>query len=515
MQGLDIAAGATIFVREIYGDWFRDPWDWFEVRALADDPQLIDLDKFVRKDKDQGAALRNPASFTLIEVPKNSLAVRPAVLIDPLTRLLYAASAAPQLNRLHAELPDWCFGWRQRSAGEGLANNGEEWKAYTRTLVEADDDTWGLNADITSFFASISVTRILDVLSQKLGKNNGVGVISDVIQQHDGLATRSGIPQRSFASAALANVYMRPIDDLLAAFEQEVPGARVTRWVDDINAFAPAERLYELHLELESRTRQLGLELNGSKSVLADVASLKTAQQVEGVTEFLFMELRRGEYGQRSEWVKDVDRLVSLRADILTEPANRSTSLLKGTLNALRSEGDFRGALSWLERARHMPHAASAMGRYLRAAIHAKAVDATAAQEQLLEFLESPWAKLDWVAAQLALSIAHNDMTPPYLELLRGWLEESDDPQKVAIAGQRLAKVDPTACRDIVRGRLDATSNPFLIRLMALTLLESGDDRRLVKNALARDPRTSLTAEALERTNWTAKLVATDFDDGY
>jgi hypothetical protein len=513
MHGLDIAVGAKTFVREIYGDWFRDPWDWFEIRALVENPLLLNLDEFVRKDRAQGATLRNPASFTLIEVPKNDLAVRPAVIIDPLTRLLYAASVSPQLNRIHANLPQWCFGWRQRETGQGLANNGDEWKAYTRALIGADEDSWGLNADITSFFASIDVGRMLDVLSQELGKNNGLGIISDVIRQHDGLATRSGLPQRSFASAALANTYMRPIDDLLSAFAEEVPGSYVARWVDDINAFASAERLYELHLELESRARQIGLELNGSKSVLSDVASLKTAQQVEGITELLFMELRRGEYGEPDEWVKDERRLLSLQAEVFTEPTHRSASLLKGILNSLRSEGEFRGALAWLERARHMPHAASALGRYLRAAISADAVDGEAVQEQLLEFLASSWAKLDWVAAQLALTIAHTDMTEPYLELLRDWLANSDDPQKIALAGQRLAKVDPTACRDIVRGRLDAISNPLLLRLLALTLLESGDDRRLVRSALGRDPRSALTLQALERTNWSAKSVAADFDD--
>lgn len=85
--------------------------------------------------------------------------------------------------------------------------------------------------------------------------------------------------------------------------------------------------------------------------------------------------------------------------------------------------------------------------------------------------------------------------------------------KKIALAGQRLAQVDPTACRDIVRDRLDSTANPFLLRLFALTLLESGDDRRLVKGALDRDPRNAPTRQVLEQSDWSARTVARDFDD--
>lgn len=513
MQGVDVAAGAEIYVREIYGDWFRDPWDWFEVRMLRNEPGLLDLDTYLVRDTAEGARLRNPAAFTPIEVPKNSLAVRPAVIIDPVTRLLYSGGLAPQLRSLHSELPSWCFGWRHRGDNAGFSDNATEWSAYSQTLIAADDELSGLNVDITSFFASVNIDRMLDVLSSRLGKANGLGVIADVIRQHDGLASRSGLPQRSFTSAALANVYMRPIDDLLAAFVGSHEGATVTRWVDDINAFAAAEDLYLLHLEIESRARQIGLELNSAKSMLAAVSELKTAQHVEGVTELLFMRPRRGGYGEPDVWVEDEERLEELETEILEKPNDRSTSLLKGVLNSLRKRGDFENAQRWTDVARYLPHAAAAFGRYLRGAINAEAVVLGETQEWLVEFLESPWASLDWVSAQLALSIPRSDMSVDYVRLMQQWLEESNDPQKLATAGQRLAGADPTACRDIVRGRLDSTTNPLILRLFAMTLLESGDDRRLVQGALNRDPRNGLTRQALDQSGWRAKAVASDFDD--
>src|SRR5437016_1961269 len=36
MRGLDVAARARICIKELYGDWYRDPWGWPEFHWVAD-----------------------------------------------------------------------------------------------------------------------------------------------------------------------------------------------------------------------------------------------------------------------------------------------------------------------------------------------------------------------------------------------------------------------------------------------------------------------------------------------
>src|SRR2546430_11965218 len=97
--GLDFAAGCRVAIDEMYGDWERDPWGWPEFSWLSRNLAHVDAKNLVRKDS-EGYGLVTPAFFHLIQVPKNRLAVRPAVVQDPLSRLLYATAVASNLGRL-------------------------------------------------------------------------------------------------------------------------------------------------------------------------------------------------------------------------------------------------------------------------------------------------------------------------------------------------------------------------------------------------------------------------------
>src|SRR5207244_11258275 len=120
-----------------------------------------DAKNFVRKDS-EGYGLVTPAFFHLIQVPKNRLAVRPAVVQDSLSRLLYATAVASNLGRLCGALPEWVFGWRPRGTAS-FAKNGAEWSSYVEHLAAApQDDLAGLQVDIASCFASVTVERLAE-----------------------------------------------------------------------------------------------------------------------------------------------------------------------------------------------------------------------------------------------------------------------------------------------------------------------------------------------------------------
>jgi len=202
--GLDVAAGCKVAIDEMYGDWYRDPWGWPEFQWLSHNVGKVDVKTLLRKTS-EGFGLVMPASFHLTEVPKNRLAVRPAVIQDSLSRLLYATAVASNLRQLQSDLPDWAYGWRTRDGGQ-FEKNRKEWASYLESFPEATDDASGLHVDIASCFASFNVERLADLVHQRLKKTASAGVIADVIRSHDALTTRSGIPQRSFSSAALAHV---------------------------------------------------------------------------------------------------------------------------------------------------------------------------------------------------------------------------------------------------------------------------------------------------------------------
>jgi hypothetical protein len=106
------------------------------------------------------------------------------------------------------------------------------------------DSDWVLQVDIASFFASIGVGRLNERLHEVLGKSALVSVIAEILRTHDALTTRSGIPQRSFASSALAHVYLRPLDDAMMTAMKR--GAGVVRWMDVISAVGSEERMLRM-----------------------------------------------------------------------------------------------------------------------------------------------------------------------------------------------------------------------------------------------------------------------------
>lgn len=517
MLGLDLVGGAKICIGEMYGDWYRDPWGWIEYQWVSTQSAKIAEADLIRT-SNKGTYIRHPAHFDLTEIPKNRLAVRPAVIIDPLTRLLFSASVAANLKTLHKDLPDWVFGWRHRN-GVGLAANGPEWEAYGKSFQDTDDSSWGLSADITSFFASIDVERLSDRLRSLLGKTAAVGIIADVIGQHDKLTSRSGIPQRSFASAALAHLYMTPIDDLLSSFADR-QGTTVSRWMDDLNATGPDDKLYTLHLDLESRARQLGLELNGSKSRLVPIEKLRLAIQADAPTDTPLIKAGEGEDPLASSGARRKARLAANRAQVLNlealilERKGSSPSwLIKAVLSAQRDLGDFRRMKEWRELSSGLPHVADALGRYLRDAGLAdeESPESMEDQEWFSDLTQTGWLSLSWVASQFALSIPMGHFSPPYRTVLEHWLETSRDPQQVAIAGQRLAASDPSKCRDIIRARVDNCSSPMLLRACALSLLAAHDDRLVVKAILQRDDRNILLLRALDDSGYSPPTVTEDF----
>ena len=88
----------------------------------------------------------------------------------------------------------------------------------------------------------------------------------------------SGLPQRSWASSVLANMYLMALDEVLDAHAESVTlwpaeGERRSwvRWMDDIWLFgSDAGRLRQAQLQIESSLRSLQLHMNTGKTQLLE-----------------------------------------------------------------------------------------------------------------------------------------------------------------------------------------------------------------------------------------------------
>ncbi|WP_326545186.1 RNA-directed DNA polymerase [Mycolicibacterium sp. ND9-15] len=511
--GLELESARQLSAMELYGDWYRDPWGWPEVLTVEFVAKL-DAEGHLGIDKRSVSTSLDPF-FHRMEVPKSYLGVRPAVVQDPMSRLAYNAAVLKGVGTLHSDLPTWVYGWRLRD--DKISKNKREWAAYVESLPTVDDDGHGLVTDITSFFASIELDRLLEIVGAAAGKTIPREIIAAVVDAHSRMLGRSGLPQRSFASAILANCYLQPIDDALNAaignWDLDIVGVR--RWMDDISAEGPEESLYGLLLELQDRARHIGLELNSAKTHLTDAS--ETAKDLRSETlntiEVEFRKMKLSEYtDEEVDVAVNADVLTSLEREILDNPDGFGRPVIRSVLHSLTEYGIFDNSAEWRRIAHRVPHVADNLGRYLRGSMDAAwfGSEVTDCVNWFTEYVASTWGRQNWVTSQFALAFDDNT-SPRVREVLARWLDSSTDLQQVAIAAERMSAMDQSYARYVMRSRADGTSDPLLLRVFALGLLRTKADRGTVAAVLERDKRNGLLAHYLETRNWEPPPVAGDF----
>ena len=509
--GIDLEAGAHLLRAEMYGDWYRDPWAWPELEPANIKDLDIEEDLGVRATSGEYHLTHSPR-FHVIEVPKSWLGVRPAVVLDPLSRLLYGSAVLSGLDVFCRSLPEWVCGWRSRESGT-VERNSEEWQRYVADLPERGEGGMGLQSDITSFFASVSPQRLRPIVVDSLGRVAATNVIMDVVEGHDSLLTRNGLPQRSYASAILANAYLRPIDDVLAAALPNDGVKAVRRWMDDISAEGSEDVLYKLLMQLQDSARQIGLELNSAKTHLLDVDRSSESLHLDDLREIeVPLHMLRAGYDEVPEPEFDTEVLRTLEEQCLMTPQRVPRTILRAVLASLSKYGEFSRLNQWLQRAHYLPHVADSLGRYLRSAgeVDPDLVEEIAAWFRTFE--SSPWNALDWVSAQAALAFSSSNLPSDVRVVLVRWLRDSMNLQKVSISCQKLAVTDPTLCRTLIRARVDHTDDPQIIRAFALGGLAAGETTETVKALLMRDHHNHLLLRWLDKHGWRAPSAAIDFD---
>lgn len=131
--------------------------------------------------------------------------------------------------------------------------------------------TWVLDADIQSYFDTIPHERLLVRIRQKVTDRSVLGLVKTFLEQGvmDGVRhwrPEEGTPQGAVLSPLLANIYLDPLDHLMA--EQ---GYEMVRYADDFVVLCASEAEARRALDsIRAWTDEAGLTLHPDKTRIVD-----------------------------------------------------------------------------------------------------------------------------------------------------------------------------------------------------------------------------------------------------
>jgi RNA-directed DNA polymerase len=149
--------------------------------------------------------------------------------------------------------------------------------------------TWIVDADLKSYFDSIPIAPLLEMVGQRVSDRRLLRLIEQSLragvleEMKDWQPTEQGTPQGSVLSPLLANIYLNPLDHLMAK-----AGYQMTRYADDFVIQCRSRAEAEAALAtVRTWVAQAGLKLHPEKTRIVD------ATQRDGF-EFLGWHFERG-----------------------------------------------------------------------------------------------------------------------------------------------------------------------------------------------------------------------------
>lgn len=502
LAALDLDQASKNVRIDIAGDWYRDPWGWPEIKWALKKQREI----FVQRLNSQGVWRAHA-----IDVPKENFSTRPAIVMDPIDRLVYQA----MVDRLSVDLigtqKPWAYGWRlpPSDPGRGVyARNDFQWQNFLGQVVGlADWFDCGLKTDVVSFFASIKVDRLADAISSRSGTGKVQDRTLDMISSWSRIPGRAGLPQRSFASAVLANMYMRPIDDVLEHhgavtgwWKIIAPGGAACRWMDDIWLFgSDPSRLRQAQIDIESVLRELGLNLNlGKTDVLEGERLTEEAQQ---------MEHSAVDAGLKADPV-DTAPLDELIDTLLESPEQASRTSVRFISKRMRDHQQFTRVQDLVEQTHRMPHAADHLARLFRHSGAWHDLD-----EWYEDYAKGEWAMIPWSVAQLGILFPHDEYYERTATFFAETLSTGSAPLPfTAMAAQRLAAWDPDTARVAIREAAKGAQHPLVRRTLAFAALVCDEERPFVRGLLDEFEENAITKSMFESRNFKVPKVMDDFN---
>lgn len=513
---LDLPRAVGNLKREAIGDWHRDPWGWPEYGFLLTKPQVV---------HDHLDAV-GVAPVALVDVPKENFAARPAMVLDPAERLSYTALVDYFSPPLIGNLDTHVFGWRlnmDEPAKGQYESNRDEWERFRSHLLRASQDLGALLVtDIVSCFANISITQLNDALGNTLPGGIPLERLSGMLEGWEKTSGRPGIPQRSSASAVLANFYLRNLDLVLQAQALQVGKAAKgepkkyswARWMDDMWLFGDgAGALRSAQVDLQAEAATLGLNLNASKTELLEGPdALQRALDMEHSAvddELLLAALTASVSKSRAKSKRlETPLLDEMIEGILSDRDKVSRTTLRFATTRMRSYKKFIKAPDLLSCAHRMPHGADHLARLFR-----ESIGIAEYQDWFLDYVKSPWASYEWAIANFGTALRSHGRRPRKAtrDYFAAVLADGRTSLPLfALAAQRMSHWDPDNCRLALREAVRSSRSPHHLRVAAFAGIASGEPRTTVKRWLA-GPENRLSLDFLESRDFRALSVTHDY----
>ncbi|MGH3670094.1 MAG: reverse transcriptase domain-containing protein [Pseudonocardiaceae bacterium] len=282
-NALDFKQALANLHYEFPGDWHRDPWGWPELEfLLAGGGDAL-------RDFCNADSASEPA---LLDVPKENWGTRPAIVLNPVDRLTYQALVDRLSVEIAGNLTPNAFGWRLPAISPRRGNyshNSRQWELYRNHLsLLAGIYPVALKTDIVSCFASMPLETIQDEVDGRTPSNHVSRRLLTLLAGFNATPHRSGLPQRSTASAVIANMILIALDDVLEHHARPLPDMlkrgvqyhSFARWMDDMWLFGDDPgQARRTQVELQRAAQTVGLNLNAAKTEVLENGMVRPLQK--------------------------------------------------------------------------------------------------------------------------------------------------------------------------------------------------------------------------------------------
>jgi RNA-directed DNA polymerase len=194
--------------------------------------------------------------------------------------------------------PIWERDFAEHSYGFRPGHNAPQAIARVETLLQ-QGHIWVVDADLKGYFDNIPQDRLLAQVAEKIADGRILRLIASYLKQgvmetgKGWTPTEQGTPQGAVLSPLLANLYLNPLDHLMARC-----GYQMTRYADDfiIQCRSPEQAQAALRV-IQQWVKEAGLTLHPAKTKIVDASQ-------PGGFEFLGWHLERGYKWPRDKSVK-------------------------------------------------------------------------------------------------------------------------------------------------------------------------------------------------------------------
>jgi hypothetical protein len=200
----------------------------------------------------------------VVDLPKDSLNVRPLVRMTPEDRLIYDAAIFAAANDIESVIPRGVYSYRWWKAQKRLLG-GSMWvkmQSAARYLHKKQPGLLLARTDVTAFYENIDAGILIGDIEALAAPSWATEVLGTFLSSFNEKPGIWGIPQGSDASGLLANLYLVELD-----LEIVRRGFRHFRYSDDVYIFGEDWiALREILLEATKILRYRHLTLAGAKT---------------------------------------------------------------------------------------------------------------------------------------------------------------------------------------------------------------------------------------------------------